>query len=161
MSCLLTDSTLSAVMASSTLMENLSGKGRWSGSLVFATVGKLPSGSSWGNKALRFEHEFVVFFNVVEWASGWLGSVLFDVLEWMSFGLGVCRGRLGSMLLVLTLFGVLDWTGFGLGVHTGGLGSMLLHESSKSTILTSLGPENIPKDGYSPTNSIRLDSKLG
>lgn len=41
MSCLLTDSTLSAVMASSTLMENLSGKGRWSGSLVFATVGKL------------------------------------------------------------------------------------------------------------------------
>ena len=79
----------------------------------------------------------------------------------MSFGLGVCRGRLGSMLLVLTLFGVLDWTGFGLGVHTGGLGSMLLHESSESTILTSLGPENIPKDGYSPINSIRLDSKLG
>jgi len=161
MSCLLTDSTLSAVMASSTLMENLSGKGRWSGSLVFATVGKLPSGSSWGNKAVRFEHEFVVIFNVVEWVSGWLGSVLFDVLEWMSFGFGVRRGRLGSMLLVLTLFGVLDWTGFGLGVHNGGLGSMLLHESSKSTIPTSLAPENIPKDGYSPTNSIRLDSKLG
>ena len=60
------------------------------------------------------------------------------------------------MLLALTLFGVLDRTDFGLGVHAGELGSILLHGSSRSTILSSLEAENIPRDGYSFANLVCL-----
>ena len=82
MSCLLTERMLSAEIASSTLMENLSGKVSWSGSLSFATV-ELPPDSSLQNKALRFEHAVLVvgFSAHTVGVIGWLGSTLFDVLE--------------------------------------------------------------------------------
>ena len=58
MNCVLTERMLSLEMASSTLTENLSGKGKWPGSLSFTTV-ELPPDSSLQNKALRFEHAVV------------------------------------------------------------------------------------------------------
>ena len=96
MSCLLTERMSSLEMASSTLMENLSGKGKWPGSLSFATV-ELPPDSSLQNKALRFEHVVmvVVFSADTVEVIGWLGSVLFDVVEWTTIGLGVHRERAG------------------------------------------------------------------
>ena len=95
-------------------MENLSGKGKWPGSLSFATV-ELPPDSSLQNKALRFEHVvlLVVFSTDTVGVIGWLCSVLFDVVEWTTIG------------LASTLFGVLDRMDFGSGVHIGGQGSML------------------------------------
>ena len=122
MSCLLTERMLSLEMASSTLMENLSGKGKWPGSLSFTTV-ELPPDSSLPNKAMRFEHAVlvVVFSADTVGVIGWLRSVLFDVLEWTTIGLGVHRERVAWTLLASTLFGVLDRTDFGSGVHNGGL----------------------------------------
>ena len=67
----------------------------------------------------------------------------------------------GSMLLALTLFGVLDKTDFRLGMHTGELSSTLLHESNRPTIQTSLEAENVPRNGYPSTNSIRSCSRPG
>ena len=73
-------------MAASTLMENLSGKGRWSGSLSLATM-ELPPDSSLENNALRFEHAVHVLALVFSAGAntvgviGWLGSILFDALE--------------------------------------------------------------------------------
>ena len=73
MSCLLTERMLSLEMASSTLMENLSGKGKWWGSLSFTTV-ELPPDSSLQNKALRFEHAVlvVIFSADISGRSDWL-----------------------------------------------------------------------------------------
>lgn len=148
-------------MASSTLIENLSGKGKWPGSLSFTTV-ELPPDSSLPNKALRFKHVVLVtvFSADTVGVIGCFGSVLFNVLEWTTIGLGVHRERVGWTLLASTLFGVLDRADFGPGVHTGGCGSMLCW-FSRSRRLSSLGAENIPRDGCSFTNSMRSASRLG
>lgn len=77
-------------------MENLSGKGKWPGSLSFTTV-ELPPDSSMQNKAFRFEHAVVavVFSPDTVGVIGYLGSVLFEVLEWRTIGLGVHRQIVG------------------------------------------------------------------
>ena len=94
MSCLLTERMLSLEMASSTLIENLSGKGKWPGSLSFTTVELAPDSR---NKALRFKHAVlvVVFSADTVGVIGCFGSVLLDVLEWTTIGLGVHRERVG------------------------------------------------------------------
>ena len=76
-------------------------------------------------------------------------------LEWLG------GPSVGSMLLALTLFGVLDKTDFRLGVHAGGLSLTLLHESNRPTIQTSPEAENIPRNGYCSTNSIKSFSRPG
>jgi len=66
------------------------------------------------------------------------------------------------MLLALILFGVLYKTDFRLGgMLAGGLSSTLLHEYKRPTIQTSPEVENIPRNGYSSTNSIRSCSRPG
>lgn len=77
-------------------MENLSGKGKWPGSLSFTTV-ELPPDSSMQNKAFRFEHAVVavVFSPDTVGVIGYLGSVLFEVLGWRTIGLGVHRQIVG------------------------------------------------------------------
>ena len=160
MSCLLTERMSSLEIAFSTLMENLSGKGKWPGSLSFATV-ELPPDSSLQNKALRFEHVvlLVVFSADTVGVIGWLCSVLLDVVEWTTIGLGVHSERAGWTLLASTLFGVLDRMNFGSGVHIGGQGSMLCW-FRRPRRLSFLEAENIPTDRCALTNSMRSVSRL-